>query len=117
VEQRLATGAVPVTRGGKNLLRTRSNLAAAGLTEARWKTSPAPAVTLEELQAGTVVAVDVNAGHLDAAVITADGNDAGTRSRSRSNWPRCPQPPATDGSAPPSPASSPPRRQPGRGQS
>jgi hypothetical protein len=35
-------------------------------------------VTLEELRAGAVVAVDVNAGHLDAAVITADGNVAGT---------------------------------------
>ena len=33
---------------------------------------------LEELRAGAVVAVDVNAGHLDAAVITADGNVAGT---------------------------------------
>jgi hypothetical protein len=35
-------------------------------------------VTLEELQAGAVVAVDVNVGHLDAAVIAADGNVAGT---------------------------------------
>ena len=175
VERRLDAGAVPVTRGGKNLLRKRNNLAGAGLTEARWreeweasrlfltadgeaaklwgnetirvnpdegwlelklpaplaglanrpsgryrlacaveftyrgdevaaqastgavrydistdpktgrwhidaswKKSPAPAVTLEELQAGAVVAVDVNAGHLDAAVIAADGNVAGT---------------------------------------
>jgi hypothetical protein len=175
VERRLDAGAVPVTRGGKNLLRKRNNLAAAGLTEAQWreeweasrlfltadgeaaklwgnetirvnpdegwlelklpaplaglanrpsgryrlacavefsyrgdevaaqasagavrydistdpktgrwhidaswKKSPAPAVTLEELRAGAVVAVDVNAGHLDAAVIAADGNVAGT---------------------------------------
>ena len=35
-------------------------------------------MTLEELRAGTVVAVDVNAGHLAAAVIAADGNVLGT---------------------------------------
>jgi IS605 OrfB family transposase len=46
--------------------------------DASWKKAPAPAVTLEELQTGTVVAVDVNAGHLDAAVIAPDGNTAGT---------------------------------------
>ncbi len=34
-------------------------------------------MTLEELRAGPVVAVDVNAGHLDAAVIAADGNVVG----------------------------------------
>jgi hypothetical protein len=175
VERRLDAGAVPVTRGGKNLLRKRNNLAGAGLTRARWreeweasrlfltadgeaaklwgnetirvnpdegwlelklpaplaglanrpsgryrlacavefghrgdevaaqastgavrydistdsktgrwhidaswKKSPAPAVTLEELRVGAVVAVDVNAGHLDAAVIAADGNVTGT---------------------------------------
>jgi hypothetical protein len=44
--------------------------------DASWKKAPTRA-TLEELQAGTVVAVDVNAGHLDAAVITADGNVLG----------------------------------------
>jgi hypothetical protein len=171
VERRLNAGSVLVTRGGKNLLRKRNNLADAGLTEARWrqeweasrlfltadgeaaklwgnetirvnhdegwlelklpaplaglanrpsgryrlacavkfsyrgdevaaqastgavrydistdpktgrwhidaswKKSPAPAVTLNELQAGAVVAVDVNAGHLDAAVIAANGS-------------------------------------------
>src|SRR3984957_17832224 len=37
VERRLDTGAVPVTRGGKNLLRKRNNLADAGLTEAQWR--------------------------------------------------------------------------------
>ena len=44
---------------------------------ASWKKAPVPAVTLEELRAGTVVAVDVNVGHLDAAVIAADGNVVG----------------------------------------
>jgi hypothetical protein len=74
-------------------------------------------VTLEGLQAGAVVAVDVNAGHLDAAVIAADGNVAGTPFTVPLELAGCPRPPATDGSAPPSAASSPPRRQPGRGQS
>jgi IS605 OrfB family transposase len=46
--------------------------------DASWKKASAPEATLEELQAGTVVAVDVNAGHLDAAVIAADGNVLGT---------------------------------------
>jgi IS605 OrfB family transposase len=175
VRERLDEGRMPVVRGGKGLLRKRSNLAAAGLTEARWreeweaarlfltadgeadkkwgnetirwnpdegwlevklpaplghlanrpfgryrlscpvefsyrgdeaaaqaatgavrydistdprtvrwyldaswKKAPTPAVTLAELQAGAVVAVDVNAGHLDAAVIAPDGNIVGT---------------------------------------
>jgi len=42
--------------------------------DASWKTSPAPAATLDELRASPVVAVDVNAGHLAVAVLTADGN-------------------------------------------
>ena len=37
VERRLDAGAVPVTRGGNNLLRKRNNLAGAGLTEAQWR--------------------------------------------------------------------------------
>jgi len=37
VEQRITDGRVQVTRGGKNLLRKRHHLAAAGLTEARWR--------------------------------------------------------------------------------
>jgi hypothetical protein len=37
VERRLAAGSVPVTRGGRSLLRKRANLAAAGLTEAQWR--------------------------------------------------------------------------------
>jgi IS605 OrfB family transposase len=37
VEQRLASGAVPVVRGGKALLRKRNNLVAAGLTESQWR--------------------------------------------------------------------------------
>jgi len=175
VEQRLASGSVPVTRGGRRLMRARLNLAAAGLTEpqwrnawdasrlfltadgekgkawgnetirwhpdgawlelklpaplahlanrphgryrlscevrfgyrgaevaaqaatgavrydlsydpardrwyadASWKTQPRPVPPLEELQASPVVAVDVNAGHLAAAVLARDGNITGT---------------------------------------
>jgi hypothetical protein len=37
VERRLAAGSVPVTRGGRALLRRRGNLAAAGLTEQEWR--------------------------------------------------------------------------------
>ncbi len=37
VDRQLEAGAVPVVRGGKTLLRKRGNLAAAGLTEARWR--------------------------------------------------------------------------------
>ena len=46
--------------------------------DASWKTSPAPAATLDELRASPVMAVDVNAGHLAAAVAAADGNVLGT---------------------------------------
>jgi IS605 OrfB family transposase len=37
VERRIAAGAVPVTRGGRRLMRARLNLAAAGLTGAQWR--------------------------------------------------------------------------------
>ena len=37
VQRRLDSGAVPVVRGGKNLLRKRNNLAAAGMTEDQWR--------------------------------------------------------------------------------
>jgi IS605 OrfB family transposase len=37
VERQVEAGTVSVVRGGKALLRTRGNLAAAGLTEARWR--------------------------------------------------------------------------------
>jgi hypothetical protein len=37
VQRQLDTGAVSVVRGGKALLRKRGNLAAAGLTQARWR--------------------------------------------------------------------------------
>jgi IS605 OrfB family transposase len=37
VQWRLGSGAVSVVRGGKSLLRKRSNLAAAGLTEDQWR--------------------------------------------------------------------------------
>ena len=45
--------------------------------DASWRTSPGPAPSLEDLRQHPVVAVDVNVGHLAAAVITADGNPAG----------------------------------------
>ena len=37
VQRRMEAGSVPVVRGGKALLRTRGNLAAAGLTQAQWR--------------------------------------------------------------------------------
>jgi hypothetical protein len=37
VGRRIEAGAVPVTRGGRRLMRARLNLAAAGLTEAQWR--------------------------------------------------------------------------------
>ena len=45
--------------------------------DASWKTAPAPAPSLNELRANPVVAVDVNHGHLAAAVIALDGNILG----------------------------------------
>jgi IS605 OrfB family transposase len=36
-EQRIRDGTVPVTRGGRRLMRSRLNLAAAGLTEDQWR--------------------------------------------------------------------------------
>ena len=149
VEWQLEAGTVSVVRGGKALLRTKNNLAAAGLTEtqwrvqwesarlfltadgekdkawgnetirwhpnqagwrsscpppsrtwrtgrtvgydisrdpgrgrwyidASWKAAPAPAAPLDDLRLRPVVAIDVNHGHLDAAVITPDGNILGT---------------------------------------
>ena len=45
--------------------------------DASWKTSPAPAATLDELRASPVMAVDVNHGHLATAVIAPDGNIVG----------------------------------------
>ena len=46
--------------------------------DASWKAAPAPAAPLAELRQHPVVAIDVNHGHLDAAVIAADGNILGT---------------------------------------
>jgi IS605 OrfB family transposase len=46
--------------------------------DASWKTPPRPAPPLDEVRASPVVAVDVNAGHLAAAVLTPDGNIART---------------------------------------
>ena len=174
IEERIEAGSVPVTRGGRTLMRARLNLAAAGLTEgqwrerwdaarlyltadgekdkawgnetirwhpdegwlevnlpaplaylanrphgryrlscvvafgyrgdevaaqaatgavrydisfdpvkgrwyldASWKAPTRPVPGLQELRAAPVVAVDVNAGHLAAAVLTPDGNPTG----------------------------------------
>ena len=45
--------------------------------DASWKAAPAPAAPLDDLQLRPVVAIDVNHGHLDAAVIAPDGNILG----------------------------------------
>jgi hypothetical protein len=45
--------------------------------DASWRTPARPAPSLGELRQAPVVAVDVNAGHLAAAVIAADGNMLG----------------------------------------
>jgi hypothetical protein len=45
--------------------------------DASWKAAPAPAASLPELRQHPVVAIDVNHGHLAAAVIAADGNILG----------------------------------------
>jgi IS605 OrfB family transposase len=37
VERRIAAGAVPVTRGGRKLMRARLNLTAAGITRGQWR--------------------------------------------------------------------------------
>jgi len=44
---------------------------------ASWRTPARPAPSLDELRQAPVVAVDVNAGHLAAAVVTPDGNILG----------------------------------------
>ena len=44
---------------------------------ASWKTPAIEPVTLAQARQGTVVAVDVNAGHLAVAVLGPDGNQAG----------------------------------------
>ena len=46
--------------------------------DASWKRAPAPVPSLGELRAASVVAIDVNHGHLAAAVIAPDGNVLGT---------------------------------------
>jgi IS605 OrfB family transposase len=45
--------------------------------DASWKTPAIQPITLAQARAGTVVAVDVNAGHLAVAVLGPDGNQAG----------------------------------------
>jgi hypothetical protein len=46
--------------------------------DASWRAPARPVPSLEELRAGTVIAVDVNDGHLDAAVVAPDGNVTGS---------------------------------------
>jgi len=46
--------------------------------DASWTAAPVPAAALDGLRQHPVVAVDVNHGHLAAAVIAADGNILGT---------------------------------------
>ena len=45
--------------------------------DASWKTPATGPITLAQARQGTVVAVDVNAGHLAVAVLGPDGNQAG----------------------------------------
>ena len=45
--------------------------------DASWKVPPVPTASLDELRQYPAVAVDVNCGHLAAAVIAADGNILG----------------------------------------
>jgi hypothetical protein len=45
--------------------------------DASWRTLPGPAPVLADLRQAPVLAVDLNHGHLDAWVITPDGNPAG----------------------------------------
>ena len=46
--------------------------------DASWKTAPAPVPSLDDLRARLVVAIDVNHGHLAAALIAPDGNVLGS---------------------------------------
>src|SRR5207247_1324820 len=46
--------------------------------DASWKVAPVPAASLEELRQHPAVAIDVNHGHLAAAVVAPDGNVLGT---------------------------------------
>ena len=45
--------------------------------DASWKTTPEPAPTLEQLRAGRVLGVDLNADHLACCVLDASGNLVG----------------------------------------
>jgi hypothetical protein len=45
--------------------------------DASWRTSPDSAVPPEELRQAPILAVDLNHGHLDGWIVTADGNPAG----------------------------------------
>ena len=45
--------------------------------DASWKTAPEPPPALEELRAGRVLGVDLNADHLAACVLDGSGNPVG----------------------------------------
>ena len=45
--------------------------------DASWKTAPEPVPELDELRAGRVLGVDLNADHLAACVLDASGNPIG----------------------------------------
>jgi len=45
--------------------------------DASWRTQPVPAPALDDLRQAPVLAVDLNRGHLDAWMVTPDGNPAG----------------------------------------
>jgi len=85
--------------------------------DASWKAPARPAPGLRELRAAPVVAVDVNAGTSPPRCCPRTGTPPGSRSPSRWTWAGCLRPPATGGSAPRYPGSSPPPGRPGRGRS
>jgi len=60
--------------------------------DASWKRPATGPITLAQARQGTVVAVDVNAGHLEVAVLHPDGNQAG-RERDRKQETRHPDGP------------------------
>jgi hypothetical protein len=75
--------------------------------DASWKTPPAAPVTLARARQGSVVAVDVNAGHLAVAVLAPMATRPVSRAPSACHWRACRRAPGTGGCGLRSPASSP----------
>jgi hypothetical protein len=73
--------------------------------DASWKTAPIPPPTLDQLRQASVVAVDLNVGHLAVAGLDPHGNSIGTRKPSRWTLPDCHRRPATGACVPRSPPS------------